>query len=141
VAGHQKNKFGHWGIVDCSFTPAKGFIKVIESESASIILPIIKNHVRPGSIIYTDEAKVYQSLKNNVNYEHKSIVHKYNFVDYENLVHTQNIESYNNKIKLRIKKMKGIKKSAIEDFLNEFMWLDNFKENCFEKTLSLFKLN
>lgn len=128
------------GIVDCSYKPARGFMCRIENKSCSIILPLIEKHVCRGSIIYTDEAKVYQSLKKNVNYEHKSIIHKYNFVNYENNVHTQNIESYNNKVKLRIKKMKGVKKEALDLFLCEFMWLDNFGGFCFEKTVELFSI-
>lgn len=112
---------------------------LIENKSASTILPIISKHVRAGSKIFTDEAKVYQALKKNKEYEHNSIVHKYQFVDYEENVHTQNIESFNNKIKLRIKKMKGVNKDSRKDFLLEFMWLDFWKSECFSETLKLIK--
>ena len=57
--------------------------------------------------------------------------------NYENDVHTQNVESYNNKVKLRIKIMKGIKKETRNLFLCEFMWLDIFVDDCFDKTLAL----
>jgi hypothetical protein len=37
--------------------------------------------------------------------------------------HTQNVESYNNRIKLPIKQMKGIIKPMIDDYLTEFIFL------------------
>jgi hypothetical protein len=50
-------------IVDCSETPAKGFISLIKDKSAESIMPLIEKHVRVGSKIFTDEAKVYEKLK------------------------------------------------------------------------------
>lgn len=129
------------GIVDCCFKPAKGLFLEISNKNSATILPLISKYVRPGSIIHTDEAKVYEALGKDKNYEHFSIVHKYKFVDYDKNVHTQHIESYNNKLKLRIKKMKGVKKNDRNSFLLEFVWLDNFFENCFEKTIDLLKVN
>lgn len=126
-------------IVDCSFKPSKGFATIIKDKSKDTILPIINEVVRTGSIIHTDEAKVYNCLKSNNNYIHKSVVHKYKFVDYDENVHTQNVESYNNKLKLRIKAMKGIKSHCRENFLYEFLWLDENAELCFQKTLDLIK--
>ena len=75
---------------------------LIKNKSADSILPIIEKHVLPGSIIHTDEAKVYKSLKKVKEYKHKSIVHKYKFVDYDQGIHTKHIDSYNNIVKLRI---------------------------------------
>jgi hypothetical protein len=53
-------------------------------------------------------------------------------------VHTQNVESYNNKIKMRIKAVKGISKNEHCSFLNEFMWKE-LKENVFERVVDLLK--
>ena len=127
-------------IVDFTYKSNKGFITIIENKSKEVVLPIINKVVRPGSIIHTDKAKVYNSLKNNPEFTHKSIVHKYNFVDYKENVHTQNVESYNNKVKMRIKVMKGIKSECRENFINEFMRLDNNSGICFERTLELIKV-
>ncbi|KRH94354.1 hypothetical protein M153_2890004847 [Pseudoloma neurophilia] len=55
--------------------------------------------MRLGSIIYTDEWAAYRNIGENQNYEHKTICHKYKFIDYETGVHTQHVESYNNTIK------------------------------------------
>ena len=96
--------------MDCSSSPGKGLFRLIENKSASIILPLIYKHVRPGSTIYTDKAKVYKKLSDEQFYVHKFLTHKYNFVDYEENVHTQNIESFNDKLKIKIKQSKGILK-------------------------------
>lgn len=85
-------------IVDTTFKPSKGFAKIVTDRSKAILLPIIKDVVRCGSIIYTDEWKSYTDLSLNF-YEHRTICHKYHFVDPSTQVHTQHIESFNNKIK------------------------------------------
>ena len=36
--------------------------------------------------------------------------------------HTQNIESYWNRVKMRIKRMKGCREFEISGYLDEFMW-------------------
>ena len=75
-----------FGIVDCSTKPAKGFMCLIENKSSNEILPLIYKHVREGSIIHTDEAKVYQKLGKDSKYIHRSIVHRYSFVNYNDMV-------------------------------------------------------
>ena len=129
------------GMVDCIYKPAKNIMMLIHNKSGETILPLIKKHIRKGSLIHTDEAKVYAKLGKDPEYIHKSIIHKYKFVDYIDEVHTQNIESYNNKIKPRIKEMKGIIGESRERILAEFLWLDNNFNGCFELTLNLIKFN
>ena len=91
-------------MTDSSTIPSKGNTEIVESRDASTLLPIIERVERPGSIIYTDEWASYNALGRNDNYRHKTVCHKYNFVDPSTLVHTQNVESFNNKIKCEIKK-------------------------------------
>ncbi|KAG0439755.1 hypothetical protein DMUE_2211, partial [Dictyocoela muelleri] len=89
---------------DCSVTPARGYAEIIESRNSNTIIPIIERIVRPGSIIYTDEWPAYTNLSNLNTYIHGTVCHKYHFVDPETFIHTQNVESFNNKIKYEIKK-------------------------------------
>lgn len=128
------------GMVDCSTAPGKGLFVLIPDKSAKSILPLINKHVRPGTIIYTDEAKVYKKLSEEKTFEHKFVTHKYCFVDYKKNVHTQNVESFNNKLKLKIKESKGVIRGKHEDFLNLFTWHDIHGNNCVEETLKLIKL-
>ena len=59
-----------------------------------------------------DIDRIIKMNEEELKYFMKDNVHKYKFVDYENGVHTQNIESNNNKIKLKIKEMRGIKENC-----------------------------
>jgi hypothetical protein len=52
--------------------------------------------------------------------------HSIYFVDPTNGNHTQNIESYWGKVKLRVKKMKGVLGDKIPSYLNDWMWRDIF---------------
>ncbi|KAG0440214.1 hypothetical protein DMUE_1903 [Dictyocoela muelleri] len=126
-------------IVDTTIKPSKGFVQIVEDRSASTLIPIIERVVRSGSIIHTDEWPSYSRLSEANNYSHGTVCHKYNFINPENFVHTQNVESFNNKIKYEIKKRKGIQKNQRNDFLNYFLFLDHFKNEAFEKILTLMK--
>lgn len=91
-------------IVDTSFKPALGYTTVVNDRSADSLLSIISEIVIAGSIIYTDEWRAYSSLNQTGVYNQQTICHKYNFVDPNTGVQTQNVESYNNKLK----QMKGL---------------------------------
>ena len=76
------------------------------------MLPIIYSVVRQCSTIYTDDYRSYISLGNFNNHEHKVVVNKYHFVDPATGVHTQNVESFNNIIKGKIKQMRDLTDSG-----------------------------
>ena len=104
-----------------------------ERRNAATLLPIITRVVRPGCIIHTDEWRACNEISKDGNYEHGKIVHKYHFVDPETGVHTQHVESYNNKIKYQIKMAKGVPNDFRVKFITEFIFFDSFKENVFSK--------
>lgn len=97
-----------WGlsIVDTSTSPAQGFCQIIKDKKAETMIPIISSVVHSGSIIHTDEHKSYVKL--GLQYTHRSVIHKYHFIAPETGVHTQQVESYHNKIKMRMKMMRGV---------------------------------
>ena len=97
---------------------------------AATIIPIINNVIRPGSIIHTDEAKVYKQLGTDSKYQHLSVIHKYEFVNYETGTHTQHVESLNNRLKKVLKEMHGCLKQERENFMVEFLWRNNDKKSC-----------
>ena len=73
-------------------------------------------------------------------YEHRKVVHKYNFINPESGTHTQHVESFNNKIKYAIKMAKGVSNKFRNKFLTEFLFLDTFKDCVFEKVIELIKV-
>ena len=89
-----------------------------------------------GSIIHTDEHKTYGMLTEK-GFLQDTVCHKYNFKDPITCVHTQHVESYNNRIKMEIKKRKGIESGQLQDSLLEIVWQFNFSNCEFEKLFNL----
>ncbi|KCZ77086.1 hypothetical protein H311_01907, partial [Anncaliia algerae PRA109] len=55
-------------------------------------------------------------------------------------VNTQHVESFNNKLKSKIKEMKGLTDEGRRLFLQEFMFLDLFKESSYLKIIEILSL-
>uniref|UniRef100_A0A0P4WJT7 ISXO2-like transposase domain-containing protein n=1 Tax=Scylla olivacea TaxID=85551 RepID=A0A0P4WJT7_SCYOL len=121
-----------FGIVDRSTKPAVGYMEIVEARDAATLLPIVSKVVQPGSIIHSDEWRAYRNIQG-LGYQHKTVNHSVNFVDRRTGVHTQTIESYWNRHKSYIKKMRGCKRDMLSSYLQEFMWHDRFSKNTFEK--------
>jgi hypothetical protein len=49
-----------FGMVDTSQTPALGVMTTVAKRDAATLLPIIARHVRPGTIIHSDEWAAYR---------------------------------------------------------------------------------
>lgn len=82
--------------------------EIIPNKTSEVMIPMILKHIVAGSTIYIDEHRTYFQLKKYEIY-HQTICHKFNFIEAITLVHTQNIESFNNYLKYEIKNRKGIK--------------------------------
>lgn len=132
-----REKIWALAIVDTSTAPSTGFLKIVENRQKSTLLPIINSVVRAGSVIHTDEWASYQALGDNEFSTHRTVVHKYNFVCPITGVHTQNVESFNNKIMLKVKEMKGLNVVGRDLFTTAFCFLDKFKDESFEKLIEL----
>ena len=102
---------------------------VKENKKALTILPIICANVASNSIIHTDEHKSYSAL-NNMGSVHDTVCHKYTFINPETGANTQAVESFNNSLKLDIKKRS--KKGLRQEFLKEFGWKFNNTVDGFE---------
>lgn len=126
-------------IVDTSFSPALGYAQIVTDRSSDTLLPIINNVVKAGSIIHSDEWKAYIGLNNSDMYRHNTVCHKYRFVGPQTGVHTQHVESYNNRLKYKIKQMKGLSLVQREDFLFDFMFKERCGESRFQSYINLLK--
>ena len=111
------------GLVDTSQTPALGAMELVPSCSAAVLLPIIHQHVRPGSIMWSDEWAAYRRVQQLPPVtQHQTVNHSIEFVNPTTGVHTQNLESYWNRVKTKFKRMKGVQESMLSSYLDEFMW-------------------
>jgi transposase-like protein len=137
----RENREPVWAlvIVDTSTTPASGFAEIVVDRTKRTLFSVINRIVRPGSTIHTDDWPSYRQLGNG-NYNHASVVHKFHFVDPTTGVHTQHVESYNNKIKRKIKESLGVVREKRSRFLKVFMFFDKHKENVFVEIMSLIKV-
>ena len=82
-----------------------------------------ERHVAPGTIIHSDEWAAYNQVQRLSNVSSHGIVnHSINFVEPTTGVHTQNVESYWNRVKTKLKRMKGCCGDQLPSYLDEFMW-------------------
>lgn len=124
-----------FGLVDTSYSPALGYMEVVQRRDAATLLPIIQAHTAPGTIIHSDDWRAYSRVASLPTVATHGVVnHSLHFVDPSTGVHTQNIESYWGRVKRKIKHMKGCHATEMTSYLDEFMWKERFgktRRDCF----------
>ena len=113
-----------FGTVDTSHTPSLGYMQLVDTRDAATLLPIIRAHTAPGTITHSDEWAAYSRIYLHV--QHATVNHTIEFVNRTNGVHTQNIESYWNRVKKKFKTMKGVHSHQLARYLDEFMWQERY---------------
>lgn len=113
-----------FGIVSAEFRPARGYFQVVERRDAATLHPIIERCVRPGTEVHSDDWAAYRNLDQQINNvgAHQVVVHRRHFVDPTTGVHTQEIESCWNNLKLGQKARRGITRDDMQSYLDERMW-------------------
>ena len=107
-------------MVDVSHTPALGYMKLVQQRDAITLLPIIQQHTAPGMVIHSDQWRSYNGVSQLSNVSsHRTVNHSVEFVDSVTGFHTQNIESYWNRVKMKLKRMKGCRAEEIPGYLDE----------------------
>ena len=109
-------------MVDVSQEPALGYMEIVHQRTAAVLLPIIQAHVNPGTIIHLDQWAAYNNVGTLPGVSaHDTVNHSVEFVA-ANGTHTQHIESYWNRVKGKLKRMKGCHAHQLPSYLDEFMW-------------------
>ena len=117
------NEVWVFGLVDTSCTPALGYMEVVQRRDAATLLPIIQAHTRPETIIHSDEWAAYNHVQSLPTVAaHQTVNHSLEFVNSTTGAHTQNVESYWNRSKTKIKRMKGCHQHMLPSYLDKFMW-------------------
>ena len=113
-----------FGMVDTSQSPALGVMVMVPCRNDATLLPIIQQHVRPG--IYggvEQRVGAYRRVQQlPAVSQHWTVNHSIEFVNPSTGIHTQNIESYRNRVKTKFKRMKGVQCTMMSSYLYEFMW-------------------
>lgn len=116
-----------FGMVDTSLQPALGYMEIVPDRRAVTLLPIIQAHTAAGTIIHSDEWASYNRVSSLANVASHSVVnHSVTFVDPATNTHTQNVESYWNRVKIKFKRMKGCHAHQLPSYLDEFMWRERY---------------
>lgn len=114
-------------MVDTSYSPALGYMEIVPDRTAATLLPIIQAHTATGTTIYSDEWRSYSRVASLPSVaSHSTVNHSLHFVDPATGVHTQHIESYWARAKLKLKRMKGCHAHELPSYLDEFMWRERF---------------
>jgi IS1 family transposase len=110
-------------------TSKKCFMSFVANRRAETLIPLILDHVLPGTRIISDGFASYYSLSNVRGgiFLHDVVIHEHNFVDeIHGDIHTQHIESAWSRLKKNFKRMQGTKESLRESHLEEYLWRNNF---------------
>lgn len=94
-------------------------LEIVENRSSETMSRLFKKYCEDGSIITTDAHRSYPAAVRNINSKHNVVNHSKGFKSKEGF-HTNEIESLWSQLKYPIKKRKGVLKSNIQVYLNEF---------------------
>lgn len=100
----------------------KVYTAIIPNVKTETLLPIIKEKVKPDSIVYTDTFKSYNALDVS-DFHHRRINHSKLFANKHN--HINSIENFWNQAKRHLRRFNGIKSSNFYWFLKECEWRFN----------------
>lgn len=92
------------------------------------LMPIIRQHVRPDSVVYTDGFSSYDTLHTS-GFEHYRIDHSEGYVDYGangRAAHINGIENFWSQAKRHLRRYNGIPRAHFELFLKECEWRFNY---------------
>ena len=103
----------------------------VDRQDSATLLPIISNVVAAGSIVHSDE---WSAIQSQLGLTHRTVNHSIEFVTPSG-VHTNNVESYWNRAKMKIKAMRGCTKEQLSSYLDEFMWKERHGRTPFHNML------
>ena len=106
----------------------------VPNTQTATLLPIIREQVKPDSIVYTDSYRSYDVLDVS-EFSHFRINHSTHFTEEHN--HINSIENFWNQAKRHLCKFNGIPKEHFELYLNECEWRFNYSE--IKVQISIFK--
>ena len=127
--GHRKGKRGRGA---AGKVPVFGLLKrggkvhtvVIPNAASSTLLPIIKQRIKPDSVVYTDSFAAYNVLDAE-GLKHLRINHQERFAAHRN--HINGIENFWSQAKRHLRRYNGIPKVHFHLYLKECEWRFNYR--------------
>lgn len=144
--GHRKGKRGRGAagkVIVFGLLKRGGKVHaiIVPDAKTSTLEPIIRQRIRPDSIVYTDGYKAYDVLDVS-EFKHHRINHSEKFVE-DKTNHINGIENFWNQAKRHMRRFNGIPKEQFPFFLKECEWRFNYRptENLFKVLLDWAKLD
>ena len=106
-----------FGIVDTSQSTALGYINISSRRNAATLLGIIQNHLASGTTIHSDMYNRVSSLPAVAS--NSTVNHYIELVNFMTGAYTQNVESYLNRVKPKLKRIKGCHANELPNYLNK----------------------
>lgn len=107
----------------------KVYAAIIPDAKTTTLMPIIRDKVKPDSIVYTDCWRGYNALDVS-EFKHYRINHSVLFADKQN--HINGIENFWNQAKRHLRKFNGVPKSHFHLYLKECEWRFNNSDPKFQ---------
>ncbi|MCT8676175.1 IS1595 family transposase [Glaesserella parasuis] len=120
-----------FGLLKCD---GKVYTVVVPNIQSAALLPIIREKVKPDSIVYTDFYRSYDVLDVS-EFNHFRINHSTHFAEKQN--HVNGIENFWNQAKHHLRKFNGIPKAHFELYLKECEW--RFNHSNLKSQISILK--
>ena len=112
----------------------KVYTVVVPNTQSATLLPIIREKVKPDSIVYTDFYRSYDVLDVS-EFNHFRINHSTHFAEKQN--HINGIENFWSQAKRHLRKFNGIPKAHFELYLKECEW--RFNHSNLKSQISMLK--
>ena len=128
--GHRKGK-REWGatgkvaVFELLKRNGQVYTVAVPNTQTATLLPIIREQVKPDSIVFTDNYRSYDILDVS-EFSHFRINHSTHFAEKHN--HINGIENFWNQAKRHLRKFNGIPKEHFELYLKECEWRFNHSE-------------
>ncbi len=95
-----------------------GSCRSVQRQDADTLLPITQQVARPGSTIWSDDWRAYRGVAALPTIAGHAVVnHSVNFFDQVTGVHTQNAKFYWNRVKTKLKRMRGYHEHQLPSYL------------------------
>lgn len=88
-------------------------LKLVEKRSRHHLLPLIRQHVKQGSTIISDQWRTYRNVLGNMGYVHYTVNHSQYFVDPQSGSHTQHLKRAWLSFKEHIWRQRGNRNEAL----------------------------
>ena len=121
---------GHWVFGGTERGSGNAFMVEVQARDAQTLLPIIRQHIRPGTRIYSDEWRAYRAIQARPGrqYGHTTVNHSRHFVDPATGAHTQNVEGMWSTCKRMMRSLNVMHSRLLDTYLQEFMWRRQFDQ-------------